>query len=254
MKLVKYIFLDIVKNKTLIIYTVFLWLVGFTVFQLEGSSSKGVISLLNVVLIAVPLVSMVFSTIHYYNSNEYIQLLLSQPIKRSKVYIAEFLGLSAALSFAFLVGIGIPLIRFAPNAAGFTLMLSGLLLTWVSVSLALLGAVFTPDKAKGIGISLLLWFYFSLLYDGLVLALLFALREYPIEQFIVAFASFNPVDLARILILLQLDISALMGITGALYQNFFGSGMGVILAVGILLLWAGVPSFFAYRFFLAKDF
>lgn len=97
--------------------------------------------------------------------------------------MAEAIGLSAALSLSFLIGIGIPVMRFAPSTAGLTLLLSGLLLTWVSVSLALLGAVFTPDKAKGIGIALLLWFYFSLLYDGLILALLFALREYPIEQF-----------------------------------------------------------------------
>jgi Cu-processing system permease protein len=52
---------------------------------------------------------------------------------------------------------------------------------------------------------------------------------------------FNPVDLSRILILLKLDISALLGYTGAIFKKFFGSELGFLLSIGILLLWSILP-------------
>ena len=63
----------------------------------------------------------------------------------------------------------------------------------------------------------------------------------------------NPVDLGRIMILLQLDISALMGYTGALYQKFFGSGYGMAFSVVLQFLWILIPMLFALKIFRKKD-
>jgi Cu-processing system permease protein len=64
---------------------------------------------------------------------------------------------------------------------------------------------------------------------------------------------FNPVDLARILVLLKLDVSALMGYSGAIFQDFLGSVKGTVLASLFLILWVLVPMFFAMRVFQKKD-
>ncbi|WP_246229477.1 hypothetical protein [Mucilaginibacter humi] len=69
----------------------------------------------------------------------------------------------------------------------------------------------------------------------------------------IALTALNPIDLARILILLQLDISALMGYTGALYQQFFGSGEGIAFSLLLQLVWIVVPLFFALKIFKKKD-
>jgi Cu-processing system permease protein len=53
--------------------------------------------------------------------------------------------------------------------------------------------------------------------------------------------------------LLQLDISALMGYTGAFYKNFFGSNMGVLFSSAILSLWVAIPLLLALRIFRKKD-
>src|SRR2546428_8786822 len=82
LKLSKYVLYDILRNKVVITYTLFLLAVSFSLFQLEENSSKAILSLLNIVLIVVPLISMVFTTIHYYNSYEFIELMLSQPLSR----------------------------------------------------------------------------------------------------------------------------------------------------------------------------
>jgi len=69
----------------------------------------------------------------------------------------------------------------------------------------------------------------------------------------IVLTALNPIDLARILILLQLDISALMGYTGALYQQFFGSGSGIVFSIAMQLLWIIIPLLFALRIFKKKD-
>jgi len=92
-----------------------------------------------------------------------------------------------------------------------------------------------------------------LIYDGLILLILFAFSDYPMEKFTLLLSALNPVDLGRIFIMLKMDVSALMGYTGALYKDFFGSGMGVFFTAGIMLLWATVPLWLAVRSFKGKD-
>jgi Cu-processing system permease protein len=123
----------------------------------------------------------------------------------------------------------------------------------VFTSIAFLASVRSRVKARGIGFALLLWFYFALIYDGLVLLTLFAFSDYPMEKFTLVLSALNPIDLGRIYIMLKMDISALMGYTGALYKDFFGSGTGVLFTAGIMAIWAVVPLWLALRSFKRKD-
>ena len=234
-------------------YTVLLMAVSFGLFNLGGDPTKGVVSLLNVVLIIVPLVSIVFATIHFYNASEFIELLAAQPVQRSFIIWSEFYGLAAAMKIAVLVGIGIPVALYAPNATGLTLVLVASGLSIAFVAIALLASVCTRDKAKGVGATLLLWFYFALLYDALVLFLMFSFADYPLEKAMLAVIALNPIDLARVVVLLQMDISALMGYTGALFREFLGTAWGIVFACIVLCLWIFVPIGIAVRIFRKKD-
>jgi Cu-processing system permease protein len=252
-RIVKYVLYDILQNRIVIGYTLFLLAVSFGLFNLSADATKGLVSLLNVALIVTPLVSIVFATIHFYNSYEFIELLAAQPIRRSVIVWSEFIGLASALTLAVLVGMGLPILLFSPNATGFSLLAATVGLTIAFVSIALLASVATRDKAKGIGVALLLWFFFSLIYDALVLFLMFALADYPLEKAMLVFVSLNPIDLARVVVLLQMDISALMGYTGALFREFLGTGWGIAFAASVLLLWATLPMLWAVRIFRKKD-
>jgi Cu-processing system permease protein len=252
-KISKYVLYDVARNKVLIAYMLFLFIVSMSLFQMEENSSKAMLSLLNIVLIVIPLVSLVFSTIHWYNSYEFIELMLTQPISRSKVLLSEYAGISSSLVISTLAGIGIPMLLYNFNTTGITLILIAVLLTLVFTSLAFLAAVRSKDKAKGIGIALLLWFYFALIFDGLLLLIIFTFSDYPIEKLTLLLSSLNPVDLGRILIMLQMDVSALMGYTGAAYKDFFGSGLGVLYTTGIIIIWAIVPLILSLRSFKRKD-
>ena len=252
-KVVKYVIIDIVRNKIIITYTLFLFILSSSIFSLEDNSAKGLLGLLNIILIIVPLVSLVFSTIYVYNSAEFIELLVSQPLQRKAIWLSLFTGLAASMTLAFLVGAGIPVLIYQPDITGAMMIFMGVLLSVIFVSIALLAAVKTRDKAKGIGVAILLWLYFSLIFDGFVLFLVFQFSDYPIEKIMIGVSSLNPIDLGRILILLKMDISALMGYTGAVFSDFFGTTMGMLFSFSVLFIWMILPLWLSIINFKRKD-
>jgi Cu-processing system permease protein len=237
----------------IIAYTVFLLLVSLLLFNLEENPNKAILSLLNIQLITIPLISMIFSTIHYYNSYEFIEMLLAQPVSRAKVLLSEYLSTACSLVFALFTGMGIPVLLFTSGDIGWTLILTGTGLTLACTSLSYWAAVRSRDKARGIGIVLLLWFYFALIYDGIVLMILFSFSDYPLEKLTLFLTALNPIDLARVSIMLKMDVSALMGYTGALYRDFFGSVNGILFTGGIMVLWIVIPLYFTLRTFRKND-
>ncbi len=252
-KIIKYVIWDILQNRIILVYLFFLLVSSFSVFSIEDSGSKGLLSLLNIILLIVPLISIIFSSIYVYNSAEFVELMVSQPLQRKTIWMSLFTGLAGALSLAFIVGVGIPICIYQPNSTGLYMLVTGVLLSTIFVAIAMLAAIQTRDKAKGIGIAILLWLYFSILFDGLVLFLLFQFADYPLEKPMIVMTALNPIDLSRILILLHLDISAMMGYTGAIFRNFFGTTTGMFISFGILLVWVFLPFWLSLRKFNRKD-
>jgi len=252
-RLIKYVFYDILRTRFILFYTFFLLICTFALFQLDGDFGKVVLSLMNIVLMAVPLISVVFTTIHFFNSYEFIELMLAQPINRRSVFLSEYVAVASSLCLSYVIGVGLPFIIYGAWQPISSLLITGVFLTLVFVSLAFFASVLTRDKAKAIGIALLFWFYFSLIYDGLLLWLVYSLSDFPLEKLTLALIALNPIDLARIIMLLQLDISALMGYTGAFYREFFGSSLGILFSGSLLIVWVLWPIYFALRIFNKKD-
>lgn len=252
-KLIKYVVMDIMRNRIVAGYTIFLLAISLTVFSLEDNSSKGLLSLLNIVLIIVPLLSIIFSTIYVYNFAEFIELLVSQPVKRSALLGSIYAGLLTSLVFAILIGIGVPIFLYDRSETGLFIVLAALILTAVFTGLAILSSVFTRDKAKGIGVSILLWFYFAVIFDGIILFILFQFSDYPLEKLSIGLTALNPVDLARILVLLKMDVSAMMGYTGAVFKAFFEDMTGYIFIILVMLFWILGPILLAIRRFRRSD-
>ncbi|MBC6366860.1 ABC transporter permease [Algoriphagus sp. AK58] len=253
-KLLKYALYDILKSRFAIIYTVFLALVAISIYQVSDDLSKVSLSLMNIMILFIPLIAAVFATTHFYNNLEFIELMLAQPVKRIHVFLSQLFAVVIMLSLSILLGFGLPMLLWGADGSLLTLLAVGVVLSSVFAGFAFLASVLTRDKAKAIGISLALWIYFSLVYDGLVLYVIYSFADYPLEKTTLALVMLNPVDLGRILMLMQLDISALMGYTGAFFQQFFSSGLGILIAVGALLIWMLFPNFLAMRVFKKRDF
>ena len=252
-KIARFIFFDKLKNKIVIFYTILLFIISWSVLGLESNFTKATLSLLNVVLLVVPLVSIIFSTIYVYNSGQFIELLLSQPVPRTKIWFNIFIGLSGALILAFLLGCGIPILLYSSIETGFSLIIIGIFLSVIFTSFAMLSAILSRDRAKGIGISIFIWLFFAIIYDGILLMLMFQFADYPIEGIMATLAALNPIGLSRIFVLLQLDIAAMLGYAGAVFKKIFGAGTGMGISMLILVIWAVVPFLWSLIQFNKKD-
>lgn len=257
-KIIKFEFSNALRSKWIIFYFSFFALLSFLMFNFESESGKAVLSLMNVVLIIIPLVSIIFGTMYVYNSNDYIQMVLCQPLDRRSLYFGLYLGNAFPLALSFVVGVLIGFVLNGVDPAGVTavliLLINGFALTLIFTSIAFLTAINFTDKAKGLGASVIVWLLLAVIYDGLILFVTYFFRDYPIENIILAISLINPIDLARILFILDFNISALMGYTGALFNKFFGTSLGVIVSISLMTLWFIIPFLFGLRSFNKKDF
>jgi len=226
---------------------------------LNNDLSKAVITLMNVIIVLVPLIGTIFGVMYYYNSKEFTELLLAQPLKRSSIFMGQYLGVALSLSMSLVIGLGIPFIFygiFRSNAIwDFSLLLiTGAFLTFIFTALAFNIALSNENRIKGFGYAILLWLFLAVIYDGLFLMFLVVFEDYPLDQFSLIASMLNPIDLSRTLILLKLDISALLGYTGAIFKQFFGTNFGLIISFLALAIWVILPVFRILRKSRKKDF
>ena len=253
LKIIGIVFRDISKNKTTLFFLFTLAAMSWVSFIIEDNVHKGLLTVMNVVLFIVPLMSLLFSTVYMHNCREFIILLLSQPVARSTIWRGIYTGVSSSLCTAYLFGAGIPILVYSFNPLGLLMILMGLALTLVFVSLAFLICSYISDKSKGLGIALVLWLLFAVIYDGMMLFILFQFSDYPIDNLMIALLMFNPVDLARLQILIQLDVSAIMGYAGAVFKNFLGVSAGMIVTFVAMLFWILLPYYLSIKRFNRKD-
>jgi len=259
LKILKYSFYDLMRSRWSYVYFIFYLLLGVVLLFLNNNLSKAVITLMNVIIVLVPLIGTIFGVMYYYNSKEFTELLLAQPVKRTSIFLGQYLGVSLSLSMSLIIGLGLPFIfygLFKSNAIwDFSLLLiTGTFLTLIFTALAFIIALSNENKIKGFGYAILLWLFMAVIYDGIFLMSLIVFEDYPLDKFSLISTLLNPIDLSRVMILLKLDISALLGYTGAVFQKFFGTQFGLIISSAMLLLWVFVPAYFIRRKSKRKDF
>jgi Cu-processing system permease protein len=219
-----------------------------------GDSSKAVASILSIVLSIVPLISILYATIYWYNSEPFTRLLLTQPLKRSTVYISNWFSVSIGLAGSFALSTGLALIvQNYFDANTIIVLFFGCILTFVFTGIGLLVSVLIADRMKGVGTAFLLWFYFSILHDILVFAIVSTFKNYPVEIPAMIMMAINPIDLTRVQVLLSLDLSAMMGYTGRILQSTLSGALGYVLTASIQLMWMFLPLLLGIRIFSKKD-
>ena len=258
-KIMKYSFMDMLRSKWSIIYILFFMASTFFLLYFSNNLSKAIISLMNVVLTIVPLISVMMGVVYYYNSLEFAELLLAQPLKRSSVFLGQYLGLALSLSLSFIIGLGVPFLVYGLLVSGeitdfLTVIMAGTFLTFIFIGIAYFATMINNDRIKGFGLAIFIWLFMAVIYDGLFLLIMIYFKDYPLEKLAVVLSLFNPIDLSRILIMLKLDIAALLGYTGAVFKNFFGTGFGLSFTTTVLFFWIFLPIGLMLNALRKKDF
>ena len=258
-KILKYSFSDLIRSRWSYVYLLFYLVLGFVLLFLNNSLSKAIITLMNVIVVLTPMIGTIFGIMYFYSSREFTELLLAQPVKRSTIFLGQYLGIALSLSFSLVFGLGIPFVVYglfqSAEIWNFALLLVvGAFLTFIFVALAVNISLRNENKVKGFGFAILLWLFMAVIYDGIFLVSLVVFDDYPLDKVTLVASLFNPIDLSRILILLKLDISALLGYTGALFQKFLGEEWGMLVSLGTLVIWTVVPVWLLVRTAGKKDF
>lgn len=109
-KIIQYSLSDLLKSKWILFYTSFYFLFSYAVLSFGNTSSKGLLSMMNVVVVLTPLISILLSAIYITNSREFITLLLSQPLKRIHIFLGLYISLCLAQCLSLTIGLGIPVV------------------------------------------------------------------------------------------------------------------------------------------------
>lgn len=247
-KVLKYSFLDLMRSKWSYVYLLFYLILGLVLLFLNHDLSKAVITLLNVVMVLVPLISTVFGVMYYYNSVEFTELLLALPVSRRTVFLGQYLGVAISQSISLILGLGIPFILYGlfRSTAVFDfviLIILGAALSFIFTGLSFNLALRNDNKIQGFGYAILLWLFMAVIYDGIFLLMLIQFENYPLDKFALTAIALNPIDLSRVLILLKMDLSALMGYTGAVFKSFLGTSTGMLVSAIMLMLWIAIPAY-----------
>lgn len=257
-KVFRYELRDLLRGRAIGGYALFFAAATWGLLHFGGGPGRALPSLATLIVLVVPLACLLFTTTFVYHSSDFIELLLAHPIGRRPLFAGLYMGLTLPLMAAFLIGLLLPLIAsgaLLEHQSGVLLLsLAGVLLTGAFTSIGFLVALRVSDPARGSGLALLLWLALAVLYDGVVMYAAYRWAAYPLEGPMLVLMALNPVDVARILVLMALDASALMGYTGAIFQDFFGGTRGILVSVTSLMLWMSVPALLAMRTFQKKDF
>ena len=243
-----------------------LLVLGLSYFGLAQSREVGfqgfarvTLSLMNLVLIVVPLTGLMLGVTSIAGGGESLSLLLAQPVSRGEVLAGKFLGLAAALGIAQALGFGGGGVVVALNGgmdqvpAFLVLTALSLALGWITLATAICIAAIWPDRLRAMTMALLLWLLMVIAYDLVVLGATALLSGLPLQRVLFPALILNPVDLVRVLTTLAVGSGALFGPTSAVLMRTFGTTAGVALGLSVLLIEGVVPLLVAARVFRRRD-
>ncbi|MFW6088282.1 MAG: hypothetical protein ACODAB_00930 [Gemmatimonadota bacterium] len=249
---------DVARGRWIVAYGVVMFALAQALVVVEGDIMRAAAGLVNPTLLVTPLVGLLFGTLYVYGARDFNRMLLAQPVGRLELFNGLYAGVALPLVAASVLGVGLPLVMGAITRGDglggpMRLLLVVAALTLVSLSLAFLVAVTVRDRAAGMGVAVLLWLGLTVVYDGLFAAVAVTLPHVLVEKPALVATLLNPVDTARILLLMEFDAAALMGYTGAVFRGFFGGSLGRLAAGAGLGAWVLVPLLLARRRFRRAD-
>lgn len=205
-----------------------------------------VTSLVSLVIYLVPLIALLlgFDAVVGERERGSLDLLLSHPITRSELLLGKYLGLSAALALAMLLGLAavgvMMVVQFGQRAlfhySGF--VISTLLMGLAFLSLAVLVSVIARDRTRASGAAIVLWFLFVLVFDLVLLGVLVATAGHYGGEIFPWLLLLNPTDVFRIMNVFSTeDVRSAYGLVSVVPPML--SNLGLLTTV--MFGWIAVP-------------
>ncbi|MEO7031600.1 MAG: ABC transporter permease subunit [Herbaspirillum sp.] len=211
-------------------------------------------SLVSLVIYLVPLIALIlgYDTIVGEKERGSLELLRSMPITRFEILLGKYLGLSGALAIATILGFGAGLLPLTsavtPNDvyhyAGF--VVSAILMGMAFLSLSLLVSVVAQDRMRASGVAVMLWFFFVLIFDLLLMGALVASQGKIGSALFGALLMLNPADVFRLLNIFSSDqVQSMYGLATVMPERLTDPAV----LFSVMLAWIVAPFLLAqWRF------
>jgi len=261
-------FLGSLRSRWLIIYSLSYLLLAISIspFSLSGLNILGMkavgkvlSSLINLSLYLVPLISLSMSAISIVGDREtnFMEWIFSKPINEFHYVMGKFLGLSAALSLATLIGFGLAswfVILFLPPedvTKYFQLILIAITLALVFIPLGLYISNISRTRYQALGTAFFLWFFMVFIFDLFIMGFIESYVKNPLIASLLGIS--NPVEAIRILMIKSIDPDlTFLGFTGVfiLRENLM---LVLGFSITILALYAVLFTILTYYNLKKKD-
>jgi Cu-processing system permease protein len=199
---------------------------GYAGFQDFTRTSASIINLGGFLI---PLFAMLLGVFSFITNQGYFEILVTQPISRSKVLLGRYLGLLLTI-------------------------LGAMMLAMVFTGLSVLISLVARRRQIALGIALGVWVFYELVYGMLMLGTTLYLSPTVLKTVLPAGLMGNPVDIARVLSLLQVGGPHLYGPAGATLVKLTGSAaMTTLFGLLGLLVWVVAPIIASMKIFKRQN-
>ncbi|MFA5909136.1 MAG: ABC transporter permease subunit [Vicinamibacterales bacterium] len=217
--------------------------------------SRTAVSLVQIVLLLVPLAALVFGGLALTPDRGAAELLYSQPVHRGAILLGRMLGVWLALAAAEFIGFGIAgvFMQYQAGPDGLwrygALVLTAVAITGVFLAIAtLLASINAGRRTRVLAAALVVWFVTVVMFDVAVLGVASMLRSGTASRLLITATLINPVDAARTGSLLAIEGTAAFGAASlALLRFTGGAGMAAVLIAASLFAWLIAPLLVAMR-------
>ena len=222
--------------------------------------ARTTMALVPVVLILVPLAALILGVSGQAAEPGSEPFLFGQPVARASVLIGRWLGESAALGGALIVGLGVGggVVVSGSGAAGlprfvlFVLASAALAIIFLSIAAAIAAA--TDKRVGALGVATFAWCFFVLLYDGAALSVAGWLTGSLGGRVLFGSVFGNPADLIRVVTLLVAGTPNVLGAAGDAWIRFLGgTTTAAVAAVVALAVWMLTPLAVGVRLMNGRD-
>ena len=244
-----------------LVFAVLALAVAASGYVLSGGSgvqdfSQTTASLVQLVMLLVPLTSLVIGVLSLAPDRGAAELLFSQPIKRRSILLGKLLGLFEALVAAQAVGFGAAGVVIFSRSGGdglgsFLLLVLGsasLTAVFLGIAAVVTAGGATRRRPRALAVALVVWFVAVLLFDVAALGVASLLPSGTASRFLIVSVLANPVDAVRTGALLGAEGTAAFGAASLAFFRFTGgSSRAVMMITASVLVWIVVPTVLAVR-------
>lgn len=179
-------------------------IVGFT------SLATTIVSLASLAIFLIPLIALLLAYDSIVGEEEQgtLLLLLTYPLTRTELLTGKFIGHAIIMATSTILGFGVAalLIGILSNElysgqlwqAFAFFILTATLLGWAFIAMAYVTSVVVNEKSRATGIALIIWFWFVLIFDLIMLGLLVVSSDNGGENWLPYLMLLNPTDIFRL--------------------------------------------------------